>query len=86
MYELMEKYDGWKRPYVMSGVGQNWADIILEMRIESVQEMNTIADSIREIDGVQTTRTLIKGSQSFEGPLIFDNLNQIETVKRDELP
>lgn len=86
MNELMQKYDGWKLPYVMSGVGQNWADIILEMRIESVQEMNSIADSIRKVDGVKTTRTLIKGSQSFEGPLVFENINQIETVNRDDLP
>lgn len=86
MYELMKKYNGWKLPYIMSGVGQNWADIILEMRIESVQEMNSIADSIRGIDGVQTTRTLVKGSQSFESPLVFDNIDQIETVDRSDLP
>ena len=86
MNELMQEYDGWKLPYVMSGVGQNWADIILEMRIESVQEMNSIADSIRDIDGVQTTRTLVKGSQSFESPLVFDNIDQIGTIDQSNLP
>lgn len=80
MLELMDEYDGWKMPYIVTGVGQNWADIILEMHIAEVSEMNEIALNMREIDGVESTRTLLVSDQNFGNPLLINEPSKLPIV------
>jgi DNA-binding Lrp family transcriptional regulator len=63
-------YDGWEMPYIVSGVGQNWADIIAEMHVEDISDMNIIADELRSnIDGIRSTETYLLSSNKMNQPL-----------------
>lgn len=44
-------------PYVFSGLGQNWADIAVEIAVDSVKHLDELTDYIRSISGIETTRT-----------------------------
>lgn len=44
-------------PFITSGIGQSWADILLELRVKNVHQMDAIAQDIREIPFVATTQT-----------------------------
>lgn len=77
MKDLMYKYDGWKMPYLVSGVGQNWADIIGEMYIDSPKEMNEISQEMRSVDGIKSTRTYLLTKTNFDRPLIINDPDDI---------
>lgn len=57
-------------PYIVSGVGQSWADILLEVIVRDVSEINTIARRIRDdIESVESTRTHVVTDVRFERPI-----------------
>jgi hypothetical protein len=70
MDDLMSEFDGWEMPYIMSGIGQDWADIILEMHIENISEMEDRAEIIRDIPGVTDTKTYMVTGSNFNVPFI----------------
>lgn len=61
-----EFIDNFHLPFITSGVGQGWADILLEIRFEENHHLESIAKSIRDIDHVETTRTYIMANQIFD--------------------
>jgi DNA-binding Lrp family transcriptional regulator len=68
--DIMKKYDGWEMPYIASGVGQNWADIIAEMHIDEISDMNQRSAELRnEIDGVRSTETFLLTQDNVNRPL-----------------
>ena len=46
-------------PFIQSGLGYNWADIFTELLIVSIEELDTITDRLRSIDGVKSSRTFL---------------------------
>lgn len=52
-----EYIDNFTMPFITSGIGQGWADILLELRVEDVHHMDSIAQEIRDIEYVTTTQT-----------------------------
>lgn len=69
--------DEFHMPYVSSGVGQNWGDIVVELTVDSVTRLNNIATWVRnitverngeEIHPVDSTRTYLMTTT------VFDNL------------
>lgn len=72
MATLRDEYDGWKMPYIVSGVGKAWGDIIVEMHIDDLQSMNERAKEIREkVDGIQSTKTFLMTKTNFNKPLLI---------------
>lgn len=49
--------DEFTMPFITSGVGQGWADIFLELRIEEMNELDEIAQAVRDISYVESTKT-----------------------------
>jgi len=52
-----ELWDHFTMPFITSGVGQGWADILLELRVEELNELDEIAQEIRDIEYVESTKT-----------------------------
>jgi len=52
-----ELWDQFTMPFITSGVGQGWADILLELRVEELNELDDIAQEIRDIEYVESTKT-----------------------------
>lgn len=52
-----ELWDHFTMPFITSGVGQGWADILLELRVEELNELDAIAQEIRDIEYVESTKT-----------------------------
>lgn len=52
-----EYINNFTMPFITSGIGQGWADILLELRVEDVHHMDFIAQEIRDIQYVTTTQT-----------------------------
>ena len=55
-------------PFITSGSGQSWADILLELRVENVRHMDAIAQDIRAIDYVQSTQSHMMTDVRFNVP------------------
>lgn len=51
-------------PYISSGLGFNWSDIIVELTFGSVKELDEITDRLWGLDQVKSTRTYF-GTQTF---------------------
>jgi len=56
-------------PFVTSGIGQGWADILLELRIDEPYHLDKIAEEIRGIDYVESTKTYFMTTMLFNEPL-----------------
>lgn len=54
-----EHWDKFTMPFITSGVGQGWADILLELRIKDLGDLDDIAQNIREIGDVKSTKTYL---------------------------
>lgn len=79
MRKLTKKFDdGWEMPYIVSGVGQNWADILAEIHIDNIQDMNDYADEIRGIEGVKSTRTHLITHEADNQPLVVNDPNYFD--------
>lgn len=52
-----EYIDNFTLPFITSGIGQGWGDILLELRVEDVHHMDSIAQEIRDIEYVTTTQS-----------------------------
>lgn len=52
-----EYIDNFTMPFITSGIGQGWGDILLELRVEDVDHMDSIAQEIRGIEYVTTTQS-----------------------------
>lgn len=61
--------DSFRMPFITSGVGQGWADILIELRIQETHHLDAIAQTLRSIDHVKTTRTYMMASVIFDEPL-----------------
>jgi hypothetical protein len=85
MHSLKQEYDGWEMPYIVSGVGKSWGDIIVEMHIESIEEMNDIAMKMREDDegirGINSTKTFTFTKTKFNEPFTVPFAEEIEAIK-----
>ncbi|MDS0254718.1 Lrp/AsnC family transcriptional regulator [Haloarcula argentinensis] len=46
-------------PYILSGLGFNWADIAIELNFKSIDHLDNITDRIRSMDGVKRSRTFL---------------------------
>lgn len=46
-------------PYVVSALGFSWADIAMELVFDSIEELDEITDRLRELDGVQSSKTFL---------------------------
>lgn len=44
-------------PFITSGVGQGWADILLELRVQNLADLDEIAQKVRSINYVESTKT-----------------------------
>lgn len=44
-------------PFITSGVGQGWADILLELRVQDLGDLDEIAQKVRGINYVESTKT-----------------------------
>lgn len=77
MNDLMDKFDGWEMPYIVSGVGQDWADIIAELHLEEITEVNEIAKDLRDIDGIKSTETYLLSSNINNEPLRISDPDEI---------
>lgn len=76
MYKIRNVFDDpWQMPYIVSGVGQGWADILVEMHISDVQEMDDHAERLRDIPGIKSTRTNLITHEAANEPLIVNNPN-----------
>lgn len=51
-------------PYISSGLGFNWSDIIVELTFGTVKELDEITDRLWGLDQVKSTRTYF-GTQTF---------------------
>lgn len=67
-------------PYITSGVGQNWGDIIIELRVEEVGHINTIARRVRNLPGVRTTRTYLMTKTNFDRTFEVENYRSLLTA------
>jgi len=56
-------------PFVTSGIGQGWADILLELRVDEPHHLDGIAEEIRTIDYVESTKTYFMTTTLFNEPL-----------------
>lgn len=65
---LTEKFDGFQMPYITSGVGQPWGDILVELYFDSIQKINDISVQIREL-GAVSTRAYLLTQTNFSRPL-----------------
>lgn len=85
MHRLQKEYDGWEMPYIVSGVGKSWGDIIVEMHIESIEDMNDIAKKMREddegIEGINSTKTFTFTKTKFNNPFVIPKAKEIEARK-----
>ena len=64
-------------PYITSGVGQNWGDIIVELRLEDPGQVNQIANKFRKLPGVRSTRTYFMTQTNFDGSFEVDNYHTL---------
>lgn len=64
-----EFIDRFHMPFITSGVGQSWADILIEIRFEKNHHLDSIAETIRDIDYVETTRTHLMANEIFNSEL-----------------
>ena len=79
MYKIREEFDDvWEMPYIVSGVGQNWADILVEMHIEDIQNMDTHAQNLRKIPGIKSTRTHLITHEAINEPLVVNDPEYID--------
>lgn len=46
-------------PYIVSGLGFNWADVAMELVFDSIEELDRITDELRELDGVSSSKTFL---------------------------
>ena len=80
MKKMKEEFDNtWEMPYIVSGVGQDWADILVEFHIEDVQDMEDCAARLRQIPGINSTRTHLFTHEVGNKPLIVDDPSYFET-------
>lgn len=56
-------------PFITAGVGQGWADILLELRIENSYHLDEIAKAVRDIKFVETTKTYYMTSAIYNEPV-----------------
>jgi len=54
-----EYWDEFIMPFITSGVGQGWADILIELRIQDLSDLDDIAQKIRDIEDVESTKTYL---------------------------
>lgn len=67
-------------PYITSGLGQSWADLMLEVIVSETSDINKIASRIRdEIDSVESTRTHLMTKSLMDDSITVDNWHQIES-------
>lgn len=66
-------------PYITSGVGQNWGDIIVELRLEDPGQVNQIANKFRKLPGVRSTRTYLMTQTNFDASFDIDNYHTLAT-------
>lgn len=83
MFRLRDEFDGWRMPYIVSGVGKGWGDILVEMHIEDVQEMNGYANRMRDIGGIDESKTFIVTESNFNRPFIPEKPGHILNRKED---
>ena len=79
---IRNEFDGWRMPYIVSGVGKEWGDILVEMHIDDVKDMNDYANRLRNITGVGSTKTFVITENSFNSPFVPDTPEQI--LNREE--
>ena len=65
-------------PYITSGLGQSWADLMLEIIVSDTSDINKIASRIREeIESVESTRTHLMTKSLMDDSITVDNWHQI---------
>jgi hypothetical protein len=80
MDRLIDNFDGWTMPYIVSGVGKAWGDIIAEMHINDIDDMEEHAKTIRDIDGVRSTKTFAMTGMSFNKPFLVTEPRDFDTI------
>lgn len=64
-------------PYITSGVGQNWGDIMVELKVDDVDHINEIARRFRNLPGVRTTRTYLMTNVNFNQTFSITNYHNL---------
>jgi DNA-binding Lrp family transcriptional regulator len=64
-----ELVDNFTMPFISSGVGQNWADVVIELRVEDSHDLDQIAETVRAIDHVETTKTYLMTNSCYNTPI-----------------
>lgn len=72
-------FDGWTMPYIVSGVGKSWGDILVEIHTNDIDDMEGYAEEIRDVDGVRSTKTFAMTGTSFHKPLVITSPGDIQT-------
>lgn len=62
-------------PFIVSGIGQRWADILLELVVESMDEITLLAEKINDLtiegeDVVRSTQTYVITQRNFSQPFV----------------
>jgi hypothetical protein len=69
LQDLESEYiNNFTMPFITSGIGESWADILLELRVENVHHMDMIARKVRDIDYVKSTQSYMMTDVRFNNP------------------
>jgi len=79
MTNITDKFEGWELPYVVSGVGKAWGDILVEVHIDEIDEMEYMAKRLRSVDGVATTKTFAITNAPFNRPYVPQSPDYLPT-------
>lgn len=75
-----DTFDGWTMPYIVSGVGKSWGDILVELHTDDIDDVEEYAEELRDnVNGVRSTKTFALTGTSFHKPLILDSPGDIRT-------
>jgi hypothetical protein len=75
---IRDEFDNrWRMPYIVSGVGKGWGDILVEMHINDIKDMNDYANRIRSVAGVGNTKTFVITENSLNSPFVPATPEQI---------
>lgn len=78
MHNIRDQFDRWTMPYIVSGVGKSWGDILVEIHTDTIDDMERYARELREdVDGVRSTRTFALTGTSFNRPLKLASPSEI---------
>ncbi|MFB6188069.1 MAG: hypothetical protein ABEI86_14565 [Halobacteriaceae archaeon] len=70
----LKKIDEFHMPFITSGVGQQWGDIMVELRFKKLNHINDLAKRLRAVPEVESTKTYLFTKTHFDDPFKVDDL------------